>query len=49
MQKHIAARFDLAHVGLTEAQLKTIAGARPPQKTTSMTSPVVVTCYACWA
>ena len=41
-----ASRFDLNSTGLTEAQLKAIAGARPADKTSSVTSPGVTKC--CW-
>jgi len=41
-----ANRFDLNSTGLTEAQLKTIAGARPADKTQMVTSAGVTKC--CW-
>ena len=47
MHKTLPPRFDLRNLGLTEAQLKTIAGARPAEHTKLVTSPVVRTC--CWA
>ena len=41
-----AARFDLNSTGLTEAQLKAIAGARPADKTSTVTSAPITKC--CW-
>ena len=46
MQKAIAPRFDLRNTGLTEAQLKAIAGARPADKTSTVTSAPITKC--CW-
>jgi len=45
---HIAneQRFDLASTGLSDAQLKTIAGARPSEKTPRVTVAGVTVC--CW-
>ena len=40
------ARFDLRGTGLTDAQLKAIAGARPGQSTISVTVAGVTRC--CW-
>jgi hypothetical protein len=40
------ARFDLRRTGLTDAQLKAIAGARPSERTTEVTVPGVTRC--CW-
>jgi len=40
------ARFDLRRTGLTEAQLKSIAGARMSEKTSQVTSANVTKC--CW-
>ena len=40
------ARFDLRSTGLTDAQLKAIAGARPGQSTVSATVAGVTRC--CW-
>ncbi|MBB5202734.1 hypothetical protein HNQ51_000027 [Inhella inkyongensis] len=40
------ARFDLAHTGLSEAQLKGIAGARPGEKSPRVTVADVTVC--CW-
>ena len=42
----VPARFDLRSTGLSEAQLKAIAGARPCEKTCSVTSSGVTVC--CW-
>ena len=39
-------RFDLRSTGLTDAQLKTIAGARPGDKTVTVTVAGVTRC--CW-
>jgi hypothetical protein len=39
-------RFDLRRTGLSEAQLKAIAGARMSEKTSSVTSAGVTKC--CW-
>ena len=39
-------RFDLRSTGLSEAQLKAIAGARMADKTGNPTSPPMTTC--CW-
>lgn len=39
-------RFDLRSTGLTDAQLKTIAGARPSDKTVTVTVAGVTRC--CW-
>ena len=39
-------RFDLRSTGLTDAQLKAIAGARMADKTGSVTVPGVTKC--CW-
>jgi hypothetical protein len=41
-----AARFDLRSTGLTEAQLKAIAGARMGYATQTPTSPPITKC--CW-
>jgi hypothetical protein len=40
------ARFDLRSTGLTDAQLKAIAGARPMDKTSTVTVATVTRC--CW-
>jgi hypothetical protein len=40
------ARFDLRATGLTDAQLKSIAGARMADKTGNPTSPPMTKC--CW-
>lgn len=42
----LPARFDLRGTGLSDAQLKSIAGARPVDKTGQPTSPPVTKC--CW-
>ena len=42
----VPARFDLRSTGLSEAQLKAIAGARPCEKTCTVTSSGVTVC--CW-
>jgi hypothetical protein len=39
-------RFDLSNTGLSDAQLKTIAGARPSEKTPAITRAGVTVC--CW-
>ena len=39
-------RFDLRNTGLSDAQLKSIAGARPSEKTPSVTRAGVTVC--CW-
>jgi hypothetical protein len=41
-----ALRFNLSATGLTDAQLKAIAGARPPEKTGVVTVEGVTKC--CW-
>ena len=41
-----SSRFDLRRTGLTEAQLKSIAGARMSEKTSQVTSANVTKC--CW-
>jgi hypothetical protein len=41
-----ANRFDLNSTGLSDAQLKAIAGARPADKTSMVTSVGVTKC--CW-
>jgi len=41
-----SSRFDLRRTGLSEAQLKAIAGARMSEKTSSVTSAGVTKC--CW-
>ena len=43
---NVAARFDLNSTGLNDAQLKSIAGARPSEKTPTLTRPGVTVC--CW-
>jgi hypothetical protein len=40
------ARFDLRAIGLSDAQLKSIAGARMADKTGNPTSPPMTKC--CW-
>lgn len=42
----VPSRFDLRTTGLTDAQLKTIAGARPGDKTVTVTVAGVTRC--CW-
>lgn len=39
-------RFDIASLGLSDAQLRTVAGALPPEKTGMVTSAGVTVC--CW-
>ena len=41
-----SSRFDLRRTGLSEAQLKAIAGARMSEKTSQVTSEGVTKC--CW-
>lgn len=47
MHKTLASRLDLRTLGLTESQLKAIAGARPSEKTTTATTRALTPC--CWA
>jgi hypothetical protein len=39
-------RFDIASLGLSDEQLRTVAGARPPEKTDVVTSVGITSC--CW-
>ncbi|MGM9482971.1 hypothetical protein ACS5PN_17395 [Roseateles sp. NT4] len=47
MQKILTPRFDLRSLGLTDAQLKAVAGARPSEKTMTATTRALTPC--CWA
>ena len=42
----VPARFDLRATGLSDAQLKSIAGARMADKSSNPTSPPITKC--CW-
>jgi len=47
MHKPLTPRFDLRKLGLTDAQLKAVAGARPSEKTMTATTRALTPC--CWA